>query len=453
MAQHCEPGTVALDFNFFQEFDLVRRLMVAALIGLLVGVERGWRERNARGGTRTAGIRTFTLIGLVAGITGLLARSLADKIAGAVLIATAFLVVAMLFGWFRMRENIEDKNFGFTTVVAAMATFLLGVYALLGDANIAAAAGVTMMVVLMTREQLHGLLAKVTWAELRAAVILLAMTFLALPFIPDQSFGPYGGINPRQVWLLAVVLAAVSFLGYVAVKTMGRREGTLVSSAAGGLVSSTAVTLAASRAAAVDRHGLRFHAASIAIATAISMSKTLAIVYALNPAVGLLVAVPLAMAALTAMIVGLLFALRGSKRRAKESFELRNPFSLRETLLLAALIAAVTFAVEVFSAWFGTAGGLITALVSGSVDADAAAVSLAKVGGVALAPATAALGIVLAVTANNIFKYSLGVGAAGRGFAGYVLAAIGVPVAVLLSAAFGVLLWQGGLEALSLNPT
>lgn len=440
-----------MDFNFFQEFDLVRRLMVAALIGLLVGVERGWRERNARGGTRTAGIRTFTLIGLLAGVTGLLARSLEDKVASAVLIATAFLVVAVLFAWYRMRENIADKSFGFTTVVAAMTTFLLGVYALLGDANIAAAAGVAMMVVLITREQLHGLLAKVTWAELRAAVILLAMTFLALPFIPDQSFGPYGGINPRQVWLLAVVIAAVSFLGYVAVKTMGRREGTLISSAAGGLVSSTAVTLAASRAAANDRHGLRFHAASIAIATAISLGKTFILVFALNRAVGVLVAAPLVGAALAALSVGLLFALRGSTRRAKESFELRNPFSLKETLLLAALIAAVTFAVEVFSAWFGTAGGLITALVSGTVDADAAAVSLARIGGGSLAPATAALGIVLAVTANNLFKFSIGVGAAGRGFSAYALAAIGIPVAVLLSVACGVLVWQGGLEALSLK--
>ncbi len=440
-----------MDFNFFQEFDLVRRLMVAALIGLLVGVERGWRERNARGGTRTAGIRTFTLIGLLAGVTGLLARSLEDKVASAVLIATAFLVVAVLFAWYRMRENIADKSFGFTTVVAAMTTFLLGVYALLGDANIAAAAGVAMMVVLITREQLHGLLAKVTWAELRAAVILLAMTFLALPFIPDQSFGPYGGINPRQVWLLAVVIAAVSFLGYVAVKTMGRREGTLISSAAGGLVSSTAVTLAASRAAANDRHGLRFHAASIAIATAISLGKTFILVSALNRAVGALVAAPLVGAALAALSVGLLFALRGSARRAKESFELRNPFSLKETLLLAGLIAAVTFAVEVFSAWFGTAGGLITALVSGTVDADAAAVSLARIGGGSLAPATAALGIVLAVTANNLFKFSIGVGAAGRGFTAYALAAIGIPVAVLLSIACGVLVWQGGLEALSLK--
>lgn len=438
-----------MDLDFFQEFELVRRLLVATAIGLLIGIERGWRERKAHGGSRTAGIRTFTLIGVLGGIVGLMTHSLEDKVAGAIVIAVVFVTFALLFAWYRMRENIEDKSFGFTTVVAAMITFALGAYAVVGDQNIAAAAGVGVMAMLAAREKLHGILERVTWNELRAAIILLAMTFLALPFIPDRHFGPYGGINPRQVWLLALVIAAVSFLGYVAVKTMGRREGTLISSAAGGLVSSTAVTLAASRVAAADKNGLRFHAASVAIATAISLGKTLVLVYALNQAVGLMIAAPLAAASLVAAGVGLSFAFRGSKKRAKESFELRNPFSLKETLFLAALIGAVTFAVEVFSAWFGAAGGLLTALISGSVDADAAAVSLARIG--SLAPAIAALGIVLAVAANNVFKFSIGVGAAGRGFAPYLLTAIGIPVGVMLAVAVGVVLWQGGLETLTLK--
>ncbi len=431
-----------MDFGFLQDFDLVRRLAVAALVGLLVGIERGWRERKAHDGMRTAGIRTFTLIGLLGGIIGLIARTLEDKIASSILLAAAFLTFAAVFAAYRMRENIEDKNFGFTTVAAAMAVFALGAYALLGDQNIAAAVGVAVMVTLVAREQLHGLLEKVTWPELRAAVILLAMTFLALPFIPDASYGPYGGINPRQVWLLAVILAAVSFLGYAAVKIMGPQQGTLVASAAGGLVSSTAVTLAAGQRAAADKNGARVHAAGVAIATAVSLLRTLTLIFFLNKAVVAFAAAPLVAGAAVALGAGLLLTQAQNRKRSQPQLILRNPFSLRETLLLAVLIALITFATEAAAAWFGIAGGLVTATISGAVDVDAATISLAKLGGGSLTPLLAALGILAAVAANNLFKFSIGSARGGSKFSAYLLVAIGLPMAATAAAAAGVAIWS-----------
>lgn len=436
-----------MDLDFFAELELVRRVAVATLIGLLVGIERGWRERKSAGGSRTAGIRTFTLIGLLGGVTGLIARHLNEASASAVVVSAAFLTFSAAFAAFRMRENIQDKNFGFTTVAAAMTTFALGVYALLGDQNIAAAAGVAVMIVLAVREQLHGLLEKVTWQELRAAIILLAMTFLALPIIPDQNYGPYGGVNPRQVWLLAVILAAVSFLGYAAVKIMGPQRGVLFSSAAGGLVSSTAVTLSAAQRAAADMKGARLHAASVAIATAISFARTLVLIFVLNRAVAMLAAVPLVLAALTAAVVAVLLARSVAARKDTKSLDLRNPFSLRETLILAALIGVITFVAEAASAWFGTAGGLAAATISGAVDVDAATVSIANLAGGSMAPALAALGVLMAAAANNVFKFAIGTGTAGRAFAPYLLVAIGLPVAAMALGAAGLIVWNGGIEA------
>jgi uncharacterized membrane protein (DUF4010 family) len=437
-----------LDLDFYQELDLVRRLAVATLIGLLVGIERGWRERDADGGMRTAGIRTFTLIGLIGGVLGLIARGLNDATGAGLLIAIGFVAFTGAFAAFRMRENIQDKNFGFTTVAAALATFSLGVYAVVGDQNIAAAAGVAVMAILAVRESLHGLLSKITWNELRAAIILLSMTFLALPLIPDQNYGPYGGINPRQVWLLAVILAAVSFLGYVAIKVMGPKQGTLVSSAAGGLVSSTAVTLAASRRAAESKASHRLEAASVAIATAVSLARTLTIILALNYSVGLQAAAPLAGGALAALMTGLLLIRLGEPDgKGNKGFELRNPFSLQETLLLAGVIAIVTFATQVFAAWFGAAGALVTAAIAGTVDNTAPTISMARLGSGALPPAIAALGVLIAAVTNNLFKFMLGTFAGGRSFAMNLVLAIGVPMAVLAAIAAGQFLYFGGLEA------
>src|SRR5260370_21489650 len=131
-----------------------------------------------------------------------------------------------------------------------MLTFALGAYALLGDMRVAAGAAVAATALLAAGEELKGWVEKITGPELRSAVVLLAMGFIVLRILPDAPLGPFGGVNPREVWLIAIVLASVSFLGYVAVKYLGARRGLLLAAAAGGGASSTAVTLPNARRAA-----------------------------------------------------------------------------------------------------------------------------------------------------------------------------------------------------------
>jgi len=438
-----------LDFNFFHEIDLVRRLVVAALIGLLTGMERGWHERNMQGGMRTAGIRTFTLIGLLAGATGLIARSLEDKIAGSVVIATAFTVVAVLFAWFRMRENIQEKSFGFTTVVAAMVTLLLGVYALLGDDNIAVAACVVMVVVLIAREQLHGLLEKVTWTEMRAAVILLAMTFLALPFIPDRSFGPYGGVNPRQVWLLAVVLAAVSFLGYVAVKAFGSKRGILISSAVGGLVSSTSVTVEAARNAQNNKNGCRLLGAGVALATAASLARMIAVITVLNVSVAKFAAVPLAVAILAAAGIAALLVRGQGQSKKPVVIKIDNPFSLQATLLLAGFLGAAIFVTEALAEWLGSGGALLAAFLGGTVTVDPATFSMAELARGKIAPLMAAAGLWVAALSNGLLKLGLALQAGPREFRWPLVLGVLAPILAGGIAAAAVIAFAGGPASLA----
>src|SRR5262249_26118903 len=101
---------------------------------------------------------------------------------------------------------------------AAMLTFALGAYAMVGDTRAAAGLAVAATAVLALREPLHGWVERLTWPELRSALVLLAMTFIALPIVPDEPLEPFGGVNPREVWVIAVVLAGVSFARYAAVK-------------------------------------------------------------------------------------------------------------------------------------------------------------------------------------------------------------------------------------------
>src|SRR5690606_7336475 len=227
------------------------RLAVALGLGLLFGLERGWKQREDAAGTRTAGIRTFALIGLLGGLLGEVAQSAGLSGAGGFVLAFGLAAFAVTFAQFCRDENRAEGIFSATTAIAGMVAFALGVYAQWGDLRLVAAAGVAAVVVLASREALHGLVSGLTWQELRAALVLLVMTFIALPLLPSDPVGPLGGINLRDLWLLAILLAGVSFVGYAAIKYVGATRGILVAAAAGALVSSTAVTAAnAQRAAA-----------------------------------------------------------------------------------------------------------------------------------------------------------------------------------------------------------
>ena len=218
--------------------ELLSRLAVALGIGLLIGLERGWRRREASPGSRAAGIRTFAISGLLGGLIAALAQALSSQAlggaVGGIVLGFGFAAYAAVITVFSRDENRAVGIFSATTAIAGMLTFALGAYALLGDLRIAAGAAVAAAGLLAFREELHGWVEKITWPELRSGLVLLAMTFIGLPIVPDDAVGPFGGVNPREVWIIAIVLAGVSFLGYAAVKYFGARRGLLLAAAAGG---------------------------------------------------------------------------------------------------------------------------------------------------------------------------------------------------------------------------
>ena len=228
--------------------ELIHRLAAALAIGLLVGTERHWRERQEAAGRRTAGVRTFALTGLFGGVMAVLASARGES-GGALLLG--FGLVALLAAQlpFALREAEAENRVSATSLVAALGTYGLGALAVLGDMAVAGAAAVAMTAILASRESLHGLMTRITWAELRSALVLLSMTLLVMPLVPNEPIALLGGLNPAKIWRFAILLAAISYLGYLAIRLMGPERGLLFSGAAGGLVSSTAVTLANARAA------------------------------------------------------------------------------------------------------------------------------------------------------------------------------------------------------------
>jgi uncharacterized membrane protein (DUF4010 family) len=241
------------------------------------------------------------------------------------------------------------------------------------------------------------------------------MSFIALPILPDTPIGPFGGVDLREVWLVAIVLAAVSFLGYAAVKYFGARRGMLLAAAAGGLASSTAVTIANARRAAAGEGAPRLLAAGVAVASAVMFLRVAGIVTALEPALLVLVAPALAAATLAAIGFALAWMSRHeAERKDYRGAEFRNPFDFLSVLGFAAFLAVIIVLGRLVGEKLGGAGAVTGAAVVGLADLDAITVTISGLTPDTLTREQAALAILAAAASNTVSK--VGIGAAiGRG--------------------------------------
>ncbi|HEX7110492.1 MAG TPA: MgtC/SapB family protein, partial [Aestuariivirga sp.] len=364
----------------------------------LIGLERGWRERDAEEGHRTAGLRTFSLIGLMGGIFGALSLD-GDRI----LIAAGFITIGVTLGAFMWREGQFHDNLSATSLVAAMLTFLLGVFAVLGVLSVAAGAGVATVILLAHKEFLHEWLTRVTWVELRSGLLLAAMTFMLLPLLPDRTIDPWNVLNPHSLWLMTVLIAAVSFGGYAIVKLAGPRTGLFLAAVLGGLFASTAVTLSLARLARENDSHVRLLAGGILAAGCAMFLRVLAVTALLNSQLSLAVAPILLVAAGTMGILAFVFASTGNNAGVQDdkNFALKNPFDIVEVLRFGALLAIVLLAVSLARMQFGDSGVLTVAAISGLVDVDAITLSVSRLGEVSPAAVNA---ILAAVAMNTLAK-------------------------------------------------
>jgi uncharacterized membrane protein (DUF4010 family) len=402
-----------------EQDELFRRLAVALAIGLLIGLERGWQLREEAEGERTAGLRTFTLTGLLGGICGAI-----STVGSPLVLPAAFLTFGAAFTLFSWLEASSEQTFSVTGVVAALLTFALGAYAVLGQPAVAVAAAVAMAILLALKAPLHAWLRQLTWLEIRAALILLAMSFLLLPVLPDRAVDPWGALNPAEIWLLAILIAGVSFAGYVAVRAMGDEAGIAAAAVAGGVTSSTATTLSFARLGREHPEASRLLAGGILIAGVIMLLRVVAIAGALQPS--LIVELGPAVAAGAAILAtgaAVLLLGRGTPKLGPSPvLTLKSPFELATVLKLAGLIAAIMVAAKIASTYVGARGLYLLAAASGVADVDALTLSVARLAGSQITATDAATAILLAAGVNTAVKAGMAAYLGGRG--------IGAPVAV-----------------------
>ena len=394
-------------------------LLISTLGGAAVGLERQWSGHAAGPDARFGGIRTFTMLGALGGLSGWL-WAVGVTAPAAILCAGAVLIIAT--GYLAASRKDVDG----TTEVAALVVVAAGVLAGLDYIRLASGIFAATTLLLVEKSRLHALAARIDDVGLRSGVRFAAMALVILPLLPEGPYGPFGGVKPRELWALVLFFSGLSFAGYLARRIVGPGHGYFVTGLLGGLISSTNTTFTFARASRAERKLELALAFGTVAANAVLYPRVLAAAAILNPAV----VGPLAPLLVVPAVIGLAVAVLGIRRsRTVEALDetTANPLQLWGALQMAALFQAVLMVVSVVQERWGTSGVMVTAAVLGLTDVDALTISMSRDVAQSVSPATAAAAITVGVLSNTGMKLALAAFLGSRRFgliAGGTLAAM-----------------------------
>jgi len=371
--------------------------IISLCIGLLIGLER---ERNP---SARAGLRTFALVAL----SGCLSALIAGQLNAPWLVGAGWLVLGgmMIANYFRS-PDADDP--GTTTITAIVVCYGLGVIVWLGHQQLAVTLAILTTVLLYFKPELRGASQRLDRRDILSILQFAVLSLVILPVLPDQGFGPFEAINPRQMWWMVVLISGLSLAGYAALRLAGQQNGTLLTGLLGGIASSTATTLTFSRHAKEDPSLIPQAALIILLANWALLLRLSIIVAIITPAL-FTEALWILGGGLLVGLVPLIWLWRQLGRHAAPpNLDIKNPAEIIPALTFGALYGIILLAAAWLADYAGTQGIYVLAAVSGLTDLDAIALSslrLANLG--SITPDTVFNILLIALCANMFFKASL----------------------------------------------
>jgi len=383
-------------------------LVIAALGGTAVGVERQWSGHADGADARFAGVRTFTLLGGLGGLAGWLWQA-GYTLPATVLLAGAAAITSAAYVA-RMRNDVDG-----TTEVAALVVIAAGVLAGAGVHQLASGVIAVTTLLLIEKSRLHALVARLDDITLRAAARFAVMALVVLPLLPEGPYGPMGGIRPRELWALVLFFSGLSFVGYFARRAAGPGRGYLVTGLIGGLASSTSVTFTFARSSHSDEAASRALGYGAVAANAMLYPRVLLATAVLNVTLLPHVVTYLALPALLAFAITW-FGAKQSPADDVDERPVTNPLQLSAALQMAAIFQVVLMLVWFASHYGGNRGIISMASVLGLTDVDALTISMARRVASDISLETAALAITVGVLSNTVLKLTVALFFGSAGF-------------------------------------
>ena len=391
--------------------DSILNLAVAVGIGLLIGAERE-RQKGAGPSRGPAGIRTFAI--------GSLGGAIAMMVGGQPLLSILTVGVLALTALAYWKSSNEDP--GLTSEIALVVTVLLGGLST-QNSTFAAGLGVALALLLAARSPLHHFVRSVlTTSEVTDALIFAGATLVILPLLPNREMGPYGALNPSKLWIVVILVMAVSAAGHAATRWIGSTYGLPVAGLASGFISSTATIGAMGVRLAKNPRLLRPAVAGAILSTIATIIQLSLVLAAISPTALRAMSVALILAVIAAVGYGALFTVRALSETDSNGQAEGHAFSLLAALLFALTLCIVLVGAAALQRWFGENGVIIAAAVAGLADTHSAAISVASlVASGKISPSDAVLPILFGFSTNTVSKMVIAASSGGIPFAARII--------------------------------
>ncbi len=378
-------------------------ILIAAVGGAAIGVERQ-RSGHATGpGARFGGVRTFTLLGGFAGTCGWLWTSGFPWPAIVLLAGATALVVAAYVA--ASRHEIEG-----TTEAAALVVLSAGFLSGTGHLALGSAVIAISTLLLVEKSRVHGLVDRMDDTALRAGIRFAVMAVVILPLLPVGPYGPFGGIRPRELWVFVLFFSGLSFVAYIARLFVGARQGYLIAGLLGGLMSSTSVALTFARASRTEDPSVgRPLAHGVIAACTMLFIRVMAATAVLNAGLAIRLLPYLVPPFVVGAVIVAALA-RGPRHERQDIHSHTNPLQVSSALQMAVLFQAVLYAVAIVRTVWGDVGLIVSGAILGLADVDALMISMAKTASAGAAVSTAALAVAVGILSNNLLKLGVAIG-------------------------------------------
>lgn len=379
----------------------IQNSVLSLVLGFLIGLQREMHTIYANKTQDFGGARTFSMIALF----GYLSAWISAYSPYFFLIASVVMGLLLIAAYIVNSVSIAEK--GATTEFAALVTFVLGGMLNFSLPIFSVFITIIVLFVLNIKDTVKEYQRTITKKDLSAAILFMIMTFVILPILPDRAIDPMGLINLYRIWIMVVLVAGISFFGYIAIRILGSAHGIGAAGLFGGLVSSTAVAMSMARRVHENGFLTKNLALGIALASSMMLFRAGIEMWVINPSLTHTFMIPIVVGTLFGYSYIAMLYFTSKREDIPQNIEFKNPFDLKEALVMGLVFGATLALISLSNRYIGDMGVYIVALVSGIADVDAIILSLSSLAKSGLNPTTAHYAILIAIVSNTFAKAAL----------------------------------------------